>query len=110
MDVLIFSHDELGFIFAMQPISTGSSETIGIGILKAYGQHVEDYWYWLGIGALIGFYILFNLGFTISLGYMPGEFSFASTSYHKPPQEESKFQLLMFRISPGDSPTSHDHF
>lgn len=65
----------------LQPTSPTNPESIGIGILKAYGQHVEDYWYWIGIGALIGFYIVFNVGFTISLGYMPGKSVFLPHSW-----------------------------
>ncbi|KAG0587732.1 hypothetical protein KC19_2G187600 [Ceratodon purpureus] len=45
--------------------------SVGVSVLKSYGQHIQEYWYWLGVGALIGFYILFNIGFTLSLGYMP---------------------------------------
>lgn len=54
-----------------KPASPGSTDRLGDVILRAFGQHVEAYWYWLGIGALLGFYVLFNFGFTLSLGYMP---------------------------------------
>lgn len=51
----------------------GSFQSIGIGIFNVYGQYMEDYWYWFGIGVFIGFYVLFNFGFIISFGYMLGE-------------------------------------
>ena len=57
----------------LQLSTPGSNQSIGVGVLKAYGQHTGENWYWIGVGALIGFYVIFNLGFTISLGYMPSK-------------------------------------
>lgn len=41
--------------------------TIGRAILKSRGLFSDSYWYWLSIGALSGFIILFNVLFTIAL-------------------------------------------
>ncbi|KAL3688205.1 hypothetical protein R1sor_014514 [Riccia sorocarpa] len=47
----------------------GSPEPLGIRYLKSIGGFTRGYWYWLGVGALIGYTILFNILFTISLSY-----------------------------------------
>ncbi|WOL15669.1 hypothetical protein Cni_G24450 [Canna indica] len=44
--------------------------TVGTAILKSRGLFVNDYWYWISIGALIGFAILFNTLFILSLTYL----------------------------------------
>nr|XP_024391802.1 ABC transporter G family member 36-like isoform X3 [Physcomitrium patens] len=49
----------------------GSNQTVGVAALIARGQYPYDYWYWLGLGALLGLTILYNVGFTFALGYMP---------------------------------------
>ncbi|KAI5057342.1 hypothetical protein GOP47_0027357 [Adiantum capillus-veneris] len=46
------------------------AQTIGTAILKARGFFTEDYWYWISIGALIGFAILYNILFTLALTYL----------------------------------------
>jgi len=42
---------------------------LGVTILKSRGIHTAGYWYWVGIGALIGYTILFNILVTFALGY-----------------------------------------
>ncbi|XP_049933546.1 pleiotropic drug resistance protein 2-like isoform X3 [Nymphaea colorata] len=44
--------------------------TIGKAILKSRGMFVEEYWYWICIGALIGFSLLFNVCFVLALKYL----------------------------------------
>ncbi|KAL5756301.1 hypothetical protein ACOSP7_020727 [Xanthoceras sorbifolium] len=51
-------------------IVPNSTETLGVAILKSRGFFSEAYWYWLGVGALIGFTLLFNFGFTLALTYL----------------------------------------
>ncbi|KAI5057345.1 hypothetical protein GOP47_0027360 [Adiantum capillus-veneris] len=46
------------------------AQTIGAAILKARGFFTEDYWYWISIGALIGFAILYNVLFALALTYL----------------------------------------
>ncbi|KAJ3694173.1 hypothetical protein LUZ60_009653 [Juncus effusus] len=41
---------------------------LGEVVLKAFGLFKESYWYWIGLGALLGYTILFNLLFTFFLG------------------------------------------
>ncbi|XP_019425122.1 PREDICTED: pleiotropic drug resistance protein 1-like [Lupinus angustifolius] len=46
-----------------------SNKTIGIQILESRGFFTQAYWYWIGIGALIGFMIIFNIVYTLALTY-----------------------------------------
>ncbi|KAK7384765.1 hypothetical protein VNO78_30466 [Psophocarpus tetragonolobus] len=51
-------------------VSPNSNETLGVLILKSRGFFPESYWYWIGIGALIGYVFLFNFLFTLALQYL----------------------------------------
>ncbi|CAI0410734.1 unnamed protein product [Linum tenue] len=44
--------------------------TIGKAILKVRGMFVENKWYWISIGALIGFTMIYNICFVIALTYL----------------------------------------
>ncbi|KAJ1418856.1 P-loop containing nucleoside triphosphate hydrolase [Sesbania bispinosa] len=44
--------------------------TVGKVLLKSRGFYTEEYWFWISIGALIGFAILFNLVFIAALTYL----------------------------------------
>ncbi|XP_025606422.1 pleiotropic drug resistance protein 1 [Arachis hypogaea] len=48
----------------------GTNETLGVLVLKSRGLFTESYWFWLGIGALIGYVFLFNFLFTLALQYL----------------------------------------
>uniref|UniRef100_A0A2P2K9X4 Uncharacterized protein MANES_04G106100 n=2 Tax=Rhizophora mucronata TaxID=61149 RepID=A0A2P2K9X4_RHIMU len=47
-----------------------SSEPLGVQVLKSRGFFPYAYWYWIGVGALIGFVVLFNGCFVLSLTYL----------------------------------------
>ncbi|XP_022855758.1 pleiotropic drug resistance protein 1-like [Olea europaea var. sylvestris] len=47
-----------------------TNETLGVFILSYRGFFTEAYWYWIGIGALFGFTILFNSGFMLALAFL----------------------------------------
>ncbi|TKY64525.1 ABC transporter G family member 40 [Spatholobus suberectus] len=47
-----------------------SNKTLGIQILESRGFFTHAYWYWIGIGALIGFMFLFNIIYTLALAYL----------------------------------------
>ncbi|CAJ1951217.1 unnamed protein product [Sphenostylis stenocarpa] len=47
-----------------------SNKTLGIQILESRGFFTHAYWYWIGIGALIGFIFLFNIMYTLALSYL----------------------------------------
>ncbi|ONK59473.1 uncharacterized protein A4U43_C08F6790 [Asparagus officinalis] len=51
-------------------ILPGARETLGVTILKSRGIFPEAKWYWIGIGALLGYMFLFNVLFTLALAYL----------------------------------------
>jgi hypothetical protein len=57
----------------VQPNPADTTTTVGVATLLSRGQYAHDYWYWISVGALIGFFVVFNIGFTLSLGFMPGK-------------------------------------
>lgn len=67
-------------------VSPNSNETLGVLILRSHGFFPEAYWYWIGIGALIGYAFLFNFLFTLALQYLNRKYHlwvviFSSTSF-----------------------------
>ncbi|XP_074577986.1 ABC transporter G family member 31 [Curcuma longa] len=50
----------------------GTKDNISLGeaALKEYGMFTKNYWFWIGICALFGYTILFNILFTIFLTYL----------------------------------------
>ncbi|XP_047337551.1 pleiotropic drug resistance protein 1-like [Impatiens glandulifera] len=53
-----------------QLISPNSSDSVGVTVLKLRGLFPESYWYWIGVGASIGYAILFNVLCTLALTYL----------------------------------------
>ncbi|CAL1376770.1 unnamed protein product [Linum trigynum] len=51
-------------------IPPNSTESLGIQVLKSRGFFTEAYWYWLGVGASLGFLFLFNICFVIALTFL----------------------------------------
>ncbi|KAM0902739.1 hypothetical protein ACQ4PT_019042 [Festuca glaucescens] len=47
--------------------STVSTDTLGIQVLKARGIFTDPNWYWIGVGALLGYIMLFNVLFVVFL-------------------------------------------
>ncbi|XP_031484245.1 pleiotropic drug resistance protein 3-like [Nymphaea colorata] len=50
-------------------ISSGNT-SVGHQVLKSRGLDFPSYFYWISVGALFGFTILLNIGFTLALTYM----------------------------------------
>ncbi|KAF5941434.1 hypothetical protein HYC85_019076 [Camellia sinensis] len=50
-------------------VSTGNT-TIGQSVLSSHGLNFGGYFYWISVGALIGFMILFDLAFILTLTYL----------------------------------------
>jgi ABC-type multidrug transport system ATPase subunit/ABC-type multidrug transport system permease subunit len=46
------------------------TETIGVQILVSRGLFPYAYWYWIGVGALLGFIVLTNIGYWLALAYL----------------------------------------
>lgn len=51
-------------------IPPNATEPLGVLILKSRGVFPEAYWYWIGVGATIGYIFLFNFLFTVALQYL----------------------------------------
>ncbi|KAE8815016.1 Pleiotropic drug resistance protein 4 [Hordeum vulgare] len=47
----------------------GSTESLGTSVLKSRGIFVEAKWYWIGLGALIGYTVIFNGLYTAAFTY-----------------------------------------
>ncbi|GMI82038.1 pleiotropic drug resistance 12, ATP-binding cassette G40, PLEIOTROPIC DRUG RESISTANCE 12 [Hibiscus trionum] len=48
----------------------GSNETLGVEVLKSRSFFTEAYWYWIGVGGLVGFVLLFNFGYILALTFL----------------------------------------
>lgn len=57
----------------VKQIPNGTTEPLGIQVLKSRGFFPHEYWYWIGLGAMFGFIILFNFGFSVALAYLNRE-------------------------------------
>ncbi|XP_020525378.1 ABC transporter G family member 39 [Amborella trichopoda] len=51
-------------------VTNGSTETLGVQLLKSRGIFPVGYWYWIGVGALVGYIILFNSLSILALTYL----------------------------------------
>ncbi|PON90757.1 ABC type transporter protein [Trema orientale] len=51
-------------------IPPNSMEPLGVTLLKNRGIFPEARWYWIGVGATIGYILLFNFLFTVALKYL----------------------------------------
>ncbi|KAJ8540413.1 hypothetical protein K7X08_030332 [Anisodus acutangulus] len=49
---------------------TPTGEPLGAAVVRGRGFFPDAYWYWIGIGALVGFIIVFNLCYAIGLAYL----------------------------------------
>ncbi|XP_028768400.1 pleiotropic drug resistance protein 2-like [Neltuma alba] len=47
-----------------------SEPTVGKALLKSRGLFTEESWYWISVGALLGFSLLFNILFILALTYL----------------------------------------
>ncbi|XP_017606609.1 pleiotropic drug resistance protein 1-like isoform X2 [Gossypium arboreum] len=48
----------------------GSNVSLGVEVLNSRSFFPDSYWYWIGVGGLIGFVLLFNFVFTVALSYL----------------------------------------
>ncbi|KAL0711599.1 hypothetical protein Bca4012_018577 [Brassica carinata] len=47
-----------------------TNDSLGLALLQERSLFSGSYWYWIGVGALLGYTILFNLLFTLFLAYL----------------------------------------
>ncbi|KAF5453196.1 hypothetical protein F2P56_028115, partial [Juglans regia] len=65
-----------------------TNETLGVTVLKSRGFFTHAYWYWIGVGASVGFIFLFNIGFIIALFYLNPFGKSQSTKSDEPESNE----------------------
>ncbi|KAE8730781.1 Pleiotropic drug resistance protein 3 [Hibiscus syriacus] len=51
-------------------VPSNFTEPLGVLVMKSRGFFPEPHWYWIGVGALIGYCFLFNFLFTLALKYL----------------------------------------
>ncbi|GAV68078.1 ABC_tran domain-containing protein/ABC2_membrane domain-containing protein/PDR_assoc domain-containing protein [Cephalotus follicularis] len=51
-------------------VPSNSTEPLGVIVLKSRGIFPEAHWYWIGVGALIAYMILFNFLYIVALKYL----------------------------------------
>lgn len=61
----------------------GYDDVLGVEILKIRGIFVDANWYWIGVGALIGYIILFNILFIFFLDWLDRKYQKARASAFK---------------------------
>lgn len=65
------NQNQLTFEFSfMSKVLKNETEPLGVVVLKNRGFFPDAYWYWIGVGALLGFVLLYNFCFTLSLAYL----------------------------------------
>ncbi|KAI9156674.1 hypothetical protein LWI28_010400 [Acer negundo] len=60
-----------------------SNTTLGHQVLKNRGLNFGEYFYWVSIAALFGFWIIFNIGFTLALTYLKSQGSSRTVISHE---------------------------
>ncbi|KAK1434496.1 hypothetical protein QVD17_00239 [Tagetes erecta] len=70
-----------------------SNITIGLQTLESRGLEFEEYFFWISLGAMLGFALLFNIGFY-----------FKAPGMHAIISKEKIFQVYK-----GDGPEQHTH-
>jgi hypothetical protein len=68
---LITCLDIYVFLWKVVPNST---EPLGVQVLKSRGFFTQSNWYWIGFGALIGYTLLFIIGYILALTFLNREF------------------------------------
>ncbi|CAI0410721.1 unnamed protein product [Linum tenue] len=86
------------------PDSRITEATVGKALLKMRGMFVENKWYWISIGALIGFTIIYNTCFILALTYLdckqPISFHSDNNCYFICPNEESRRRGMVLPFKP----------
>ncbi|KAK6941567.1 Plant PDR ABC transporter associated [Dillenia turbinata] len=56
--------------YILKRIGHDTNVPLGKAVLRQRSLFTESYWYWIGIGAMLGYIALFNILLTISLSYL----------------------------------------
>lgn len=66
-------------------IQNGNNVTIGREVLKSHGLDFDGNFFWISVGALLGFAVVFDIGFILALTYLKGK---SCLSYYKETNEQ----------------------
>ncbi|KAK4725677.1 hypothetical protein R3W88_030594 [Solanum pinnatisectum] len=55
-------------------IAPTGTDSLGVAFVRSRGFFPNAYWYWIGVGALIGFTIIFNIFYSLALAYLNREY------------------------------------
>ncbi|KAM7256163.1 hypothetical protein ACFE04_011904 [Oxalis oulophora] len=69
-DGAIISNEFLGHSWSK--IYPATNETLGVTVMKYRSFFPYAYWYWIGIGAMIGFILIFNSLYIVCLTFLSG--------------------------------------
>ncbi|KAK1265609.1 Pleiotropic drug resistance protein 3 [Acorus gramineus] len=69
-EYLLMKRNSFVYIFKLFQTLPDSKEPLGVRVLKSRGVFTEAKWYWISIGALAGFIIVFNAWYTLALKYL----------------------------------------
>lgn len=62
-------------MFSFQPYQYnyvhGTNATLGQTVLQNRAIHEANWWIWLGVGVMAAYVILFNVGVSLALAYLP---------------------------------------
>ncbi|KAL0415185.1 UNVERIFIED_CONTAM: ABC transporter G family member 36 [Sesamum latifolium] len=72
---------------------------LGVAVLRQFDVFPEEKWYWIGIAALFGFTVLFNVLFTIALVYLNRTISQDQQQYCKHTKRKPTKRTLLPRSS-----------
>ncbi|KAL6559850.1 transcription factor [Orobanche gracilis] len=59
-----------GVVLSRVDVIGNTTEPLGVAVLKSRGFFTQANFYWIGVGALFGFIILFNICFMLALTYL----------------------------------------
>ncbi|XP_058074190.1 ABC transporter G family member 42-like [Magnolia sinica] len=54
----------------MEKFASDGVTRLGLAVLRNFNVYPENYWFWIGSAALLGFVVLFNVLFTLALMYL----------------------------------------
>ncbi|CAL0305014.1 unnamed protein product [Lupinus luteus] len=62
--------DNLGILDIASNVVNGSTETLGVAVLKLRGLQTQSYWYWIAVVVLVAVFFLFNVISALALTYL----------------------------------------
>ena len=78
-----------------------NAPTVGTVLLKSRGFYTEEYWFWICIGALFGFSLLFNVLFIAALTYLNRKWSYLipTQSFFYRDMKFQSWQILVWKMN-----------